>query len=450
MKKLLALILFAVIMLTLASCTVETPNHSGADPDLPPNDEQIEPAVEEQVSPEENIVVDPVAEEPVEPDLMAPFSATVENEDFILTLTADKSTYFTGEEIYCEGTLTPKSSITVYGSGGLGAYSIVGSTYFTDGQGGAVVTSELGIYTFDGEDRIYSLEKSGGWSASDPNVDFYDAFFSDKAYTLPAGIYTITFDVMYSTDYDNIPGSQKSLSVSYNFEVVDNGTLPPFMENMGKTDENNTAIPSPEVEVLVIVSAPDGDVVLSTKQSDTVEDILGKYHDFTLDPSDCIFDVTFRSDIGSFYYSTCCGTLLHSGGGYATVSEEDHLILNEIFRPYSLLNDVVEDETEIELPVDNISAGISYMDIYGVFHQIPDPEGSTLCEIFAGYEWQDTLGNCMTDVILQLNSLSGLNYHRDCGTLNCYDLMKSLTLSEEDKLTVNDILSLYLNEEIDE
>jgi hypothetical protein len=70
-----------------------------------------------------------------------------------------------------------------------------------------------------GEPARYDFVKSGGWSADDENADFYEAFFADPELILPAGEYEVSATLKYSTDPDDVLGTQQTLMVSLEITV---------------------------------------------------------------------------------------------------------------------------------------------------------------------------------------------------------------------------------------
>lgn len=147
---------------------------------------------------------------------------TVSDDNFTLTLEG-KNTYQAGEEIYFEArvTLDNATELTVYSSDPILSFGLEGDRYFNDGQGGATSNDVLVIYDFSSdEEYVYPLTKSGGWSASDPDADFYNEFFSNPEYILPEGSYKVYAIFTYSTDEEDIVGTKHTLMAACNFDVV--------------------------------------------------------------------------------------------------------------------------------------------------------------------------------------------------------------------------------------
>lgn len=151
-------------------------------------------------------------------------SETAYNEDFRLTITVDKSVYKTDEPIDCYATIEYKGKepFTVYHADPLMVFSIEGRNYF---HGDYARNDVLERTTFESEDeslpdeRRIEFQKSGGWSADDPDADFYEAFYKDKELRLPAGEYALSAQIEYSTDENDVVGSMHMLSATVTVRV---------------------------------------------------------------------------------------------------------------------------------------------------------------------------------------------------------------------------------------
>ncbi len=448
MKKLLAMILSMLLLASLAACRVQpADDYYGADITLDGESGEMPMDIPIDEPENDNGVV------PEEDSNLTPFSQTATNEDFTLTLTADKSVYYAGEEIYCEGTLIPNEyPITVYGSSDLGGYSIEALTgdYFRRGEGGLVTTDELGIYTFDGEDKVYPLSKSGGWSADNPKAPFYDAFFADKAYTLPAGTYIITLHISYSTDENDIVGTRKSLEVKYPITVIDNGKLPRFMENLPEMGEYQT-------KVVAYFHDIDSSLTLPAEDALTVKSILDKELAFTPDASDCLFDVTLVIDSNDvYYYSTSCGSLKDTDENYCHLSYSDKQEMNRVLRvlyedggiaveePIEV-EEPVEEElvSEIEIPDTPITLRFRNSDISATLSM---EDSATLYEIILLSYFTSEASNCLFDVTFELDKDTVYDYSTGCGCL--LEDFSYCHLDEADRETVNRIVSSYSDAEV--
>lgn len=145
-------------------------------------------------------------------------AATVVNDDFTLTITTDNSVYAADEEITCEALLTYTGSeeTTVYSSSPLVAFGIEGGLF----DGGFAREDMLMSTAFaPGEEKVLPFQKSGGWSADDPNADYFEAFYADSALVLPPGEYTLSAVMEYSTDENDVVGTQQTLIAFVNITV---------------------------------------------------------------------------------------------------------------------------------------------------------------------------------------------------------------------------------------
>jgi hypothetical protein len=145
-------------------------------------------------------------------------AATVTGGDFVLTITADKSVYQADEVIACEARLkyTGTEETTVYSSSPLVAFGIEGGLF----DGGFAREDMLMRTAFaPGEEQTLPFQKSGGWSADDPNADYYEAFYADSALVLPPGEYTLSAVMEYATDENDVVGTQQTLIASLNITV---------------------------------------------------------------------------------------------------------------------------------------------------------------------------------------------------------------------------------------
>lgn len=214
MKKLLLGLIVASMVLTLVACADNTkPNDLG-------NSNEVLDDAHGEIVPADDEEKDITNKEIKKPTDV--FAVTVTNEDFTLTLEG-KNVFSTDENIYLEAhiSLDNAESLTVYHCDPILAFSLEGDGYFNDGQGAATFQTVLETSEFvGGTDYVYPLIKSGGWSNSDPDADFYSKFFSSSEYLLPEGSYKISAVFSYSTDDGDVNGSLKTLSASYSFDVV--------------------------------------------------------------------------------------------------------------------------------------------------------------------------------------------------------------------------------------
>lgn len=144
------------------------------------------------------------------------------NDDFIsLTIVADNSVYKADEVIECYATLTNmgEEPITVLHSNPLVVFYIEGGDYFSGSYGRE---DSLNRTTFVPEEELrIEFQKSGGWSADDPNAAFYKTFYEEKELRLPVGQYTLAAHLEYSTDENNMQGTQQMLEVTILITVDD-------------------------------------------------------------------------------------------------------------------------------------------------------------------------------------------------------------------------------------
>ena len=87
-----------------------------------------------------------------------------------------------------------------------------------------------------------------------------------------------------------------------------------------------------------------------------------------------------------------------------------------------------------------------------VLHDFSDVDLKAVADIIEGKEWTEGLPDCAYDCQLNVSGLF-MGYHSDCGTLNMVEPSyvsreepcgKSLTLSDDEKLRLNDVLKKYI------
>ncbi len=261
LKSILALILALTL---LCGCVPADNDTLFPDTEEPMEDhvhtDDCDCAPEDVIPPDE----EPIEEDPIAPDyeddggavlddpIIEYSSQTVEasNDEFKLTLFNAKDHYTSDENIEIEAmiSLISAEKLTVWGSSSILAFSLSGDTCFDNDQGAAVTTAELTSTTFTNiEDMIVPYQKSGGFSASDPNADYYNYFFSEKdSFKLPAGNYTVTAYLSYSLDDNDVIGTSRTLKASVSFTV--SGTA---FEDLEYPKSDSTVITTPEVEDVV-------------------------------------------------------------------------------------------------------------------------------------------------------------------------------------------------------
>ena len=122
-------------------------------------------------------------------------SITVTAKDFIMTLNSDKKSYSTTDIVTMWGTLEyvgDNDSIEIWSSCPFMLFTIAGGKVFGSGMGGSVVDVLVSSTLEKGRVYHFDYQKSGGWSADDPNASFWESFFSEEELLLPVGEYTIT------------------------------------------------------------------------------------------------------------------------------------------------------------------------------------------------------------------------------------------------------------------
>jgi hypothetical protein len=134
------------------------------------------------------------------------------NNDFIMTLNSDKHTYDSTDIIKIWGTLEyvgDDDAITIYSSCPFMLFSIAGGDF---GSGMGASAADVLVTSVLERGRVYHFEyqKSGGWSADDPNAENWERFFSESDLLLPAGEYTFTLSGGFSMS-DRIIGSESKL-----------------------------------------------------------------------------------------------------------------------------------------------------------------------------------------------------------------------------------------------
>lgn len=134
---------------------------------------------------------------------------TVFNEDFILSIVTDNSEYSKYTPVNCYATIEyiGAESITIYHSDPLIAFGIEDNKYF---DGGGTRCDVLINTQFNPDDEPIRIEfqKNGGWSENDPKANFYREFYEQKELILPKGEYLLLVNMAYSSDENDIIGTQ--------------------------------------------------------------------------------------------------------------------------------------------------------------------------------------------------------------------------------------------------
>jgi hypothetical protein len=128
---------------------------------------------------------------------IGPVSDSMSAQNFELRLTADDAEHAANEPIDVEATLTytgPDAGAILYGSGtGPIGFSVVRlEDGFNPGGSGPAFTSDCSQHAFaQGQPVRYLFQKSGGFSADDPNARVYEAYLNDPLLRLPPGTWRI-------------------------------------------------------------------------------------------------------------------------------------------------------------------------------------------------------------------------------------------------------------------
>jgi hypothetical protein len=146
-------------------------------------------------------------------------SVTQITDNFIITLNSDKEIYTAADIIHIWGTLEyigETDTIEIWHSCPFMLFSI------SDGNDFNIygMTVDILASSVLQRGRVYHFEyqKSGGWSASDPDAEFWENFFNDPDLRLPAGEYTITLHGGFGLA-ERIPDSSSGLMVSLTITV---------------------------------------------------------------------------------------------------------------------------------------------------------------------------------------------------------------------------------------
>jgi hypothetical protein len=141
--------------------------------------------------------------------------------NFELKLYVGKYGYREEEAIDCYATLEyigEEDSITIYHGQPLVGFGLKDERYF---DGGYTVLDELITTTLKkGEVVRFDYEKSGGWSADDPNAKFYEDFYTEEALKLPSGEYELSTAIDCSFNESNMIASRYSNSAAVMITVT--------------------------------------------------------------------------------------------------------------------------------------------------------------------------------------------------------------------------------------
>jgi len=146
------------------------------------------------------------------------------NNDFVITLNSDKQVYRTTDTIRIWGTLEyigDKDTIEISSGCPFMIFSIAGGNErdFGDVMNGASVDVMFGSILERGRVYHFEYQKSGGWSASDPDAEYWEEFFSEEDLKLPEGEYTITLFGRFGLS-EMTPESERGLKTELNIVVT--------------------------------------------------------------------------------------------------------------------------------------------------------------------------------------------------------------------------------------
>lgn len=139
-------------------------------------------------------------------------------EPFMLSIAADNSVYQADEAIICHAILTHlgEEPITIYHSDPLAVFFIEGGPF----KGEWARQDSLNRTTFEPEQEITVLfAKSGGWSADDEKAAFFETFYAEETLRLPPGDYTLSVQIAFATDENDMRGTMQTLTSSIDITV---------------------------------------------------------------------------------------------------------------------------------------------------------------------------------------------------------------------------------------
>jgi len=166
-----------------------------------------------------------VANIPVlETALLGENTVTHTNNDFIMTLNSDKHIYSTRDIIMIWGTLEyvgDNETVEIWHGCPFMGFSIAGGDAFDFGSVMRDVMLFVLVSSVLERGRVYHFDyiKSGGWSADDPNAEYWESFFSKKDLLLPVGEYTITLNGNFGLS-ERVSDSESGLSAELKFVVT--------------------------------------------------------------------------------------------------------------------------------------------------------------------------------------------------------------------------------------
>lgn len=198
MKQVLALVMAAVCMFSLAACEMQEKEEENLQQDFVPSQH-----------------VD------VEADLASQeISNAATKNGFELKLYADKATYTVDEEINLRATLEykgDKDTVTIWHGDPYLTFSI------TDGKdfqtGGLVITTLTSTQLEKGKVYEFAYQKSGGFDAMASDAEFWREFYQEESLKLPPGTYTVTANGSFHLS-EQMKSEEKGPSCNLQIEVT--------------------------------------------------------------------------------------------------------------------------------------------------------------------------------------------------------------------------------------
>ena len=150
----------------------------------------------------------------------------------------------------------------------------------------------------------------------------------------------------------------------------------------------------------------------------------------------CLMDCFLNIDGVEIQYHTDCGNLMRMDNGMSMkLSDSEKVYVNETLGKYLGMG---FGEEEVFLP--EVSVGKFHL---SALRELDVEDSKILYEILSDESrFDDAVSDCLSDCYVLINGKMYL-YHSECGTFNDNERGKCITLSQEDKVFVNGILSKY-------
>lgn len=138
------------------------------------------------------------------------------DDNFHVILYSNKDIYHVDEEIAIWATIEyigPENNITIYSDEPIGGFNVVsdGVSYISNSYYPMLKTTVLN----KGDILEFPMEKSGGFSETDEDTDYWREFYNEEKMLFPIGEYNVVFSTNFYTDTD----SDIDLEVEYQFIV---------------------------------------------------------------------------------------------------------------------------------------------------------------------------------------------------------------------------------------